>query len=231
MKLVLIIILTLVINFVYSQDVNLTGKYISDSNYLISSDSSLDFKYGNLYGFGLYKIKKDEIIIQTISKNHNNSVNFEIDSILNSKYKFIIKVINPSNSYPLTTFITVKKINHRKVYMNFMTDDTIPILFENYILDTHENKVVIISNGIDCKEILLKDIISKSIKVNLTKNKTLENKKVTFKIIKNKTETIIIGPFIKLTRIEKRLYGLNHFWPWKKRSKCHHELVPIEYRK
>jgi hypothetical protein len=231
MKRLIIFIFTFVCTFVYSQKINLLGSYYSGTDYLKLSDSSMEFKYGKVYGFGTYKIKRNKIVVHTVSKIHDNSSKFEIDSAIISKEKFQISIFNPKSIIPCTTFLTVKKAEHKKEYINWMIDNSKPVLVENFNSNDAENKIVILFNGYDKLKIKLKDILGKSVKVYMTDNKTLMDEKVTFKIINNSKETIISGPFPKLSRLQKRLFGLNHTWPWKKRSHCRHEIVPNEYRK
>lgn len=209
----------------------MTGRYYSGSNYLILSDSSIEFKYNNVYGFGPYKIKQDKIVVRTVTKIHKYSSKYVIDSIIDSKDKFRVSIFNPQDILPWMTFISVKKAKHRKDNSFIMVENSNPVLVEIFNSSDSEDKVVIFNNVYDKLVIPLNDILGRSIKVYMTDNTTLMDEKVTFKIIKNPNETIITGPFFKLSKQEKKLYGLNHTWPWKRKSHCHHEIVPIEYRK
>jgi len=233
MKQLIIIILSLSSILCYSQKSKLIGIYPTGelSDTLIITDSSLQFKYGNVYGFGSYKVRKDKIYVHAKYFTHKNSSYYEFESSLKTKDKFKITIFCPQNIIHSTNFLTVKEKNGRKEYLNWMINNSSPVLAENFNLKNPENKIVIIKNGSDKLIIPLSDVLGKSIKVNMTDNYTLMDETVWFRIIKNQYETILEGPYKILTREEKQLYGMNHHWPWKKRLKCDHTGIPNEYRR
>ena len=240
------IILSLTFNLVIGQESNLTGRYISSDNYVIISDSSLEFRtsYGccvltDLYGFGKYEILKDTIYVSTEKPRSSNCSKFKILNNLSSTNEISVKVENNGKPIKFCT-VTIEDNIKKKIIYGVSTDTSGYVNLKLKPNDHYENETLtIFILGYDKFQIPVSEIIGKSIEVNLVNYLVLKDRKVAFKIQKDNFTTKLLGPFFPPTDKEKlelkktmrkgKRQIMTHSWPWNWRYQDTHEIIPTTY--
>jgi hypothetical protein len=242
------IILSLTFNLVIGQERDLTGRYLSSDNYVIISDSSLEFRtsYGccvltDLYGFGKYEILKDTIYVSTEKPSSSNCSKFKILNNLSSSNEISVKVENNGKPIEFCT-VTIDDNVKKKIIYGVYTDTSGFVNLKLKPNDHFENKTLtIIILGYDKFQIPVSEIIGKSIEVNLVNYLVLIDRKVAFKIQKDNYSTKLLGPFFPATDEEKlemkktmrkrKRQMRTHSWPWNWQYRDTHKIIPTTYVK
>jgi len=242
------IIFSLTFNLVNGQERNLTGRYLSSDNYVVISDSSLEFmtSYGcciltDLYGFGKYEILEDTIYVSTEKPISSNCSKFKTLNNLSAANEISVKVEN--NGKPVKFCSLTINDNFKKKFIYGVSTDTSG--FAKLKLepnDHYENETLtIFILGYDKFQIPVSEIIGKSIEVNLVNYMVINDRKVAFKIQKDNYSTKLVGPFfpptdeekleLKKTMRKRKRQMMIHSWPWNWRYKDTHEIIPTTYVK
>lgn len=242
------ILLSLIINLAHAQDLRITGRYVSNDNYVEVSDSTIEFmtSYGcclliNIYGQGTYKIVNDSVYVTTgkIANGHGSTYRTLEDLPSNNQVRFVIQ----TNGEPISVcYVSLDDNTTNKIIQGAYTETSGLASLDNIPPDHIENSVVTISKlGYDRFQIPLNEIIGKSVRVNLTDYQVVREKQIVFKVLTDNDSTKLIGPFFLLTKEEKkeirksrnksyRRMMVNR-WPWQWRFKDTHVVVPTTFVK
>jgi hypothetical protein len=195
-------ILLLTFNIAHGQSSLLTGKYVSGDNYVLVSDSTLEFKssYGccllvDFYGYGKYRLRGDTIFLTTEKPLNEHLSTFKILNDLPNPFQANLKV--ECNRRPIQFCnISIKDKYSNRIKFSGFTDSNGVVKIDNF-----ENSILTISFlGYDRLEIPLKDIIGKSILINLLDYEVLSNKEVVFILLRDITSVRLSGPFLLQTK-------------------------------
>jgi hypothetical protein len=180
----------------------LTGKYVSGKNYVIVSDSTLEFKsnYGccllvDFYGYGKYKLRGDTIFLTTEKPIDEHLSSYKILNNLPNPIQASLKVECNKKPIPFCNILVKDKYSN-KIKFSGYTDSIGFVQLDNF-----ENSILIIySLGYDRLEIPLNEIIGKSTLINLLDYEVLSNKEVVFKLLRDNISIELSGPFLLHTK-------------------------------
>lgn len=205
MKTLLIAIL-LILNLenCFCQNQSLIGNYKSFDSYIhIISNDSLEFMstivggfITTIFGCGRYVVENDKILLKAVRPNTTNFSSFLIKDSIESRR---IEILILDNSNPImgcNAIIGYK--NKRKVLLGNVADKNGKLIFDNLAAVSVEKAFLKLSLiGYDSFEIPLKDVIGKSIEVNLSPFIILDNKNISFQIVQSDMDYQIIGPYFE----------------------------------
>ncbi|MCG3165830.1 MAG: hypothetical protein POELPBGB_01605 [Bacteroidia bacterium] len=239
-------ILSLTFNLALGQNQPLTGRYISNDNYVVITDSSLEFMTGygcclliDLYGFGKYQFHNDSVYVTTSKPAPGHGSTYQVLGDLPTSDQISVKVQN--NGQPIQScYVTLDDKSVNEITHGASTDASGLALLNSLPTDKSVNKIVsIYSLGYDRFEIPLNDITGKSILVDLSDYQVLRDTQVAFKLLVDSNSTKLIGPFFPLTKEKKKELKkekrkrkgqmMVHSWPWQWRFKDTHVVTPTEY--
>ena len=241
----LCVILSLTFNLAFGQNQPLTGRYISNDNYVVITDSSLEFKtrYGccllvDIYGYGKYKVRKDSVYVLTTDPIGHGSTYQTLGDLPNPD-QIVVKVMDKQQPLDGGTVTLVDK-SIGKILQGAYSDTSGLASLGSLSKDSIENKVISVSAfGYDRFTIPLDKVIGKSILVNLSDYQVFRDRQVVFKFVSDSSSTKLIGPFFPLTKEQtkqlkkdkrkRNAQTLVHALPWQWRFKDTHVVTPTEY--
>lgn len=224
-------LLFLTFNIAYGQNMLLSGKYVSDNNYVLVTDTTIEFKtsYGccllvDLYGYGKYKIQNDSILLTTEKPLNEHCSSFKILNNLPNASQVHIKVESSRQPVQFCNLYLKDKLSDRISY-SYSTDSIGIAQLDNLPAEHYENILLsIYTIGYDRIEIPLNEIMGKSILINLLDYEVLRDKQVAFKLLHDTASTKLVGPFLlqtkdQLKKAEKaqrkrNAQSLVRTWPW-----------------
>lgn len=205
----LLFFLFLTSTVVYGQKRPLTGKYISKDDYVLVSDTTMEFKtrYGCclpsvVYGYGKYKVQNDSVYVTTTKPSNEHCSSFTILNTLPTPSRVQLKIEN--NGKPVQFCdLSLKHKGSDQILNGYNADSGGLAVIDNLPADHSENIVLtIFTLGYDHLEIPLNEISGKSIVVHLLNYRVLRNEQVAFKLIGDSTSTKLVGPVIQQTKEE-----------------------------
>lgn len=203
----LCVILSLTFNLAFGQNQPLTGRYIANDNYVVITDSSLEFmtSYGcclllDIYGYGKYTMHHDSIYVFTGEPTLGHGSTYQTLGDLSTSDKISIKVQNKGQPVQ-SCYVTLDDKSTNKIIHGASTDASGLALLDSLPTDHIENRIVTVySLGYDRFEIPLNEITGKSILVNLSDYEVLRDKQVAFKLLSDSSSTKLIGPFFPISK-------------------------------
>lgn len=250
MKYILCILFALTLRVGFSQQKSIAGKYGSNDNYIILTDSTIKFKtqWGcgfrtTLYGYGSYKLQNNIIYYNPDEKENTLKPNYTIIQSRDSSSITRIKIKDNNEQIPYCT-VYLREKRSDKLVNTFLADSNGIVVIEN-INGKHSEEIMVkpLLLGYGKVEIPLNEILGKSIVLDLSNahDHYTADRTATFTIEEQGDSIQIIGPIFGQThdlskeekkRKRKIITGtMVREWPWNWHFKDDHTPVPTIFVK